>query len=95
MARRHKRISPHTPKDNADKRAAPQKPAIEELYPAVTDWVQNAGWIEIGDQQGIGFVVRALDNGGMIFESTKPKTLRQALSSLERGITRHFQQEAT
>jgi hypothetical protein len=94
MARRHKRISPHKPKDNAGKKTTPRKPSIEELYPAVADWVQNVGWVEIGDQQGVGFVVRGLDYGGMIFESTRPKTLSQAMSSLERGISRHFQQEA-
>ena len=31
--------------------------------------------IEIGDQEGFGFTVRALDYGGVVFEDDKPRTL--------------------
>ena len=38
---------------------------IAEQYPAVAAWVQGYGHIEIGDQEGFGFVVRALDYAGV------------------------------
>ena len=37
------------------------KPAIETDYPNVAEWVAGCGWIEIGDQDWQGFVVRALN----------------------------------
>jgi hypothetical protein len=61
---------------------------IERLFPAIAQWVRGYGHIEIGDQEGFGFVVRALDYGGMAFEDDKPGTLAEAMASLEQGIRR-------
>jgi hypothetical protein len=58
---------------------------VEELFPAVAQWVRG-GHIEIGDQEGFGFVARALDNGGLVFEEDRPNTLAEALAALEKGI---------
>jgi hypothetical protein len=38
---------------------------VENLFPAIAQWVQD-GHIEIGDQEGFGFVVMALDYGGIV-----------------------------
>lgn len=65
--------------------------AVEGAFPAVAEFVRTQGWIEIGDQQGIGFIVRALDYGGLVYESKTPKTLNQALTALERGIARNLE----
>jgi hypothetical protein len=59
---------------------------IESSFPAIAEFVRMQGWIEIGDQEGFGFIVRALDYGGLVYESRKPRTLAQALKTLERGI---------
>ncbi len=61
-------------------------PEIERLYPTVAQWVRNHGWIEIGEQEEAGFVTRALDCGGMIFEEKKARTLAGAMSALEDGL---------
>ena len=42
--------------------------------------------VEIGAQEGFGVVVRAHDANGVVFESTKPENLAEALVALERGI---------
>jgi hypothetical protein len=73
-------------------RTAPHE-NINEHFPAIAKWVRSYGWIEIGDQESVGFVARALDWGGMIFEDRKAKTLAEALASLERGIADHLEQE--
>jgi hypothetical protein len=39
---------------------------IEATYPKIAEWVQGCGWIEIGDQDSQGFVVRAFNEGGLI-----------------------------
>lgn len=66
---------------------------IEELFPAVARWVDGYGHIEIGDQEGFGFVVRALDYGGLIFEDDRPQTLAEALAALEKGLRKWFDDE--
>jgi hypothetical protein len=60
--------------------------AIEGSFPAIAEFVCTQGWIEIGDQEGFGFIVRALDYGGLVYESKKPRTLAEAMKALERGI---------
>lgn len=59
---------------------------IEKSYPAVAQWVQGCGWIEIGDQEGFGFSVRALDGGGVVFEDDNCRSLSDAMASLESGL---------
>lgn len=77
------------PKKETTRRRTPTKtiPAVvEALYPTVGKWVRYGGWIEIGERDGEGFLVRALDEGGLAFEDTKAMSLDDALAALERGI---------
>jgi len=60
--------------------------SIDDLFPAIAKWIRTNGHIEIGDQDGVGFIVRALDYGGLVFEDRKSKTLAQALSALEAAL---------
>jgi hypothetical protein len=55
--------------------------------------VQGHGHIEIGEQEGFGFVVRALDFGGLVFEDNKAETLAETLAALEKGLTAWFNQQ--
>jgi hypothetical protein len=66
--------------------------AVEKLFPAVAKWVRGYGHVEIGDQEGFGFVVRAIDYGGVVFEDDKPGTLAGALAALEKGLAEWFDQ---
>ena len=68
-------------------------PGVEEMFPAIAKWVGGYGHIEIGDQEMLGFVVRALDYGGTIFEDDKPDTLAEAMVALEKGLTEYFERE--
>lgn len=71
--------------------AAPKPPRpldLEESFPIIARFVREQGWIEIGDHEGEGWVVRALDYGGMIFESKNPKRLDEAMIALETGIAK-------
>ena len=70
-----------------------EQQTVETLFPATARWVRGYGHVEIGDQEGFGFVVRALDYGGMAFEDDKPGTLAEAMASLERGLAGHFERE--
>jgi len=63
------------------------------MFPAITKWVRRGGWIEIGDQVGDGFVVRAFDEGGVVFEDTEARTLDEGMTALERGIAEQSDDE--
>ena len=68
---------------------------IAEEYPAVAAWVQGYGHIEIGDQEGFGFVVRALDDAGLVFENNSSTTLAEALAALEEALAGRFRDHET
>jgi hypothetical protein len=61
---------------------------FDEAFPATVRWVKAQGSIEIGFREGQGFVVRALDGGGIVFESQAGKSVGQTLTTLERRVAR-------
>jgi hypothetical protein len=69
-----------------------EQASVEKMFPAVAQWVRD-GHIEVGDQEGFGFVARALDYGGLVFEDDRPRTLAEALASLEQGVRAWFEEQ--
>lgn len=69
----------------------PKTSGFDAQYPSISDWVTGDGWIEIGPDGGMTSFVRALDDGGMIWEGedTYP-TLDAALQALEAGIEEYL-----
>jgi hypothetical protein len=65
---------------------------VENLFPAIAQWVQD-GHIEIGDQEGFGFVAMALDYGGTVYEDDRPRTLAEAMAALEKGLRKWFDEQ--
>ena len=79
-----------------EKKAVEYQPTsdIEEQFPAVAKWVRSYGWIEVGSEQTFGFVVRALDDGGLIYNSEDCSTLVDAMAALETGLAAWFEDNA-
>jgi uncharacterized protein DUF6930 len=73
----------------------PGPPPVDEQFSAIAKWVQEWGWIEVGQQNDSGFVVRALDFGGLVFEDDKPRTFAEALAALENGLKGWFSDQGT
>lgn len=71
----------------------PSSTDVEKSFPAIAKWVNGYGHIEIGDQEGFGFIVRAIDYGGVVFEDGKPGTLAEAMAVLEKGLAEYFENE--
>ena len=67
--------------------------AVETRFPAIAKWVRDYGHIEIGDQEMFGFVVRAWDYGGIVFEDDKAETLAEAMAALENALGEHLERE--
>jgi len=66
---------------------------VETMFPAVARYVRGYGYIEIGDQEGFGFVVKAIGYGGLDFEDDSPDTLAEAMAVLEAGLARWFEEQ--
>ena len=47
----------------------------------------------VGDQESFGFVARALDKGGLVFEDDRPETLGEALAALEKAVAKWFEEQ--
>jgi hypothetical protein len=74
-------------------KATAEQVKVEKLFPAIARYVRSYGYIEIGDQDNFGFVVRAIGYGGLDIEDDKPGTLGEAMAALEHGLTRWFKDE--
>lgn len=66
---------------------------VEAMFPAIARYVDGYGYIEIGDQESFGFVVRAIGYGGLDFEDDRPDTLAEAMAALEAGLARWFEEQ--
>jgi hypothetical protein len=44
---------------------------VEQAYPQIARWVTAHGWIEIGSDGYSRSFVRALDEGGMVWEGAE------------------------
>ena len=57
---------------------------FQDKYPNIADWIENQGWIELGQTDCSPSMVRVLDIGGMIWESDqKYHSLDELLDDLE------------
>jgi hypothetical protein len=70
-----------------------EQAGIEATFPAIATYVRGYGYVEIGDQEGFGFVVRAIGYGGLDFEDDRPDTLAEAMTVLEAGLARWFEEQ--
>ena len=66
---------------------------VEPMLPAIARYVRGCGYIEIGDQEGFGFVARAIGHGGLDFEDDRPDTLAESMTVLGAGLARWFQEQ--
>lgn len=65
---------------------SPRPAPVGKQFPALGEWVQEHGWIEVGRRTASGFVARALDNSGLVFENNISNTLAGAMAALEEGL---------
>ena len=69
--------------------------SFEENYPNIANWVRLQGWIELGQDHYSPSLVRALDEGGMVWEgSADYETVDEALEALESALAEWMEQDA-
>jgi hypothetical protein len=68
--------------------------SLDAIYPTIVRWVQEYGWIEIGQDEMSRSFIRALDDGGMVWEGRKSyPTLDAALQDLEVELIAWMQEQ--
>ena len=67
---------------------------LDATYPTIVRWVQEYGRIEIGQDEFSRSFIRALDEGGMVWEGQEHyPTLDDALQDLEAGLIAWMQEQ--
>ena len=75
-------------------RRSTQLPGFVQLYPHIARWVQSYGWIEIGADPYRHSLVRALDEGGLVWESREnDATSDEALYALDAFLAARMQED--
>jgi hypothetical protein len=60
---------------------------FSSTYPNIAEWIESYGWIELGQDDYSKSLIRALDEGGIRWESkAKYKSLDDALNELEKAL---------
>ena len=60
---------------------------LADRYPNVSEWTLGGGWVEIGQSGNSLSFIRALDEGGLVWEGmSEYRSLDQAMEALEAGI---------
>jgi hypothetical protein len=72
---------------------SPRPVHVGKQFPAIGAWVQESGWIEVGRRKEGGFVARALDDNGLVFENNISNTLAEAMAALEDGLAGRFKDQ--
>ena len=71
---------------NSSASLRPTNDPFAALYPNIAFWVKG-GWIEIGQNDYNQSFVRALDDGGLVWEGeTEYSSFHEALQALDAGI---------
>jgi len=62
---------------------------LEKQFPNISHWINEQGWIELGQDEHSRSMVRVLDEGGLVWEGKNSyKTLDEALRKTETAITK-------
>lgn len=66
---------------------------FEKAFPNIHYWVISHGWVEVGQDDCSKSLVRAIDAGGVVWESArKHKSVDKALQALEIFLEKWFEE---
>ena len=68
-------------------------PAFEECYPDLARWIMGGGRVELGQAEGTSSIVRALNDGGMIWAGKERyRNMDDLLRELNEGIAQRTEE---
>ena len=82
------------PKPKGDTADSPRGRSLGDVYPTVHRCASGYGWVEFGIDARDRPFVRALDEGGEVWEGTAQyQSLDEALAAMEEGLKEFMRQE--
>jgi hypothetical protein len=70
------------------------RPQLASIYPTIAHWASGYGWVEFGIDGLDRPFARAVNEGGIVWESQGPyETLDQALGDMDEGLARFMEEE--
>lgn len=67
--------------------------SVDEHFPNIARWVNEFGWIEIGQDDYSQSFLRALDTGGMVWEGkAEYASLDDALHALDKALGKRMEE---
>lgn len=71
----------------------PKSTTFSETYPHISRFVEELGWIEIGESEHINSYVRAYDLGGTVYEGKASyPNMEAALQDLDAAIKAYMEE---
>lgn len=64
---------------------------FKNTYPNLNWWIVNQGYIEIGENEFSGSLVRVLDEGGLCWEDENSKSIDKALQVADRWASEEIE----
>ncbi|MEH0154843.1 hypothetical protein V6R21_11930 [Limibacter armeniacum] len=64
---------------------------FKKAYPNLAWWVENQGWIEIGEDLQSDSWIRILDEGGMCWEDEGSSSLDEALLEADKWLAEEIE----
>ena len=68
------------------------KQTFSETFPNIIQWIDQGDTVEIGEEQYTDSLVRALDEGGVVWESLDNLSLDDALQRLDSFLEKYFEE---
>ena len=76
-------------------KGSPSPGLLQQVYPTIARWASGYGWVEFGIDGRDRPFVRALDEGGTVWEGEgRYETLDEALGAMEAGLKQFMDGEA-
>lgn len=68
------------------------KQKFSEIFPNIHQWVDQGDTVELGWEENTDSLVRALDEGGLVWESPDNLSLDEALQRLDNFLEKYFEE---
>src|SRR3954467_6717908 len=79
---------------NPSSKKGPPPGLLQQVYPTIARWASGYGWVEFGIDGRDRPFVRALDEGGTVWEGEgRYGTLDEAMGAMEAGLVEFLEEE--
>lgn len=68
------------------------KQKFSETFPNIHQWIEQGDTLEIGEEYHTNSLIRAIDEGGVVWESPESLSIDEALQKLDNFLEKYFEE---